>query len=459
MSEIGGAELSKDELSQVIVVGGGLSGLSAAYRLATLGRKVTVFEKEEKLGGKCVAIKSEGFIFDGGPQCFRDSYDIMLKTAISLGLGPYLRIPVEPVGIHSRGKLSSFFPRKISALSVFPRFLVHPSRLAGFISTCLNFAGGYRKHDVRFPGRWTGISDKSAAEYLKEKIGEDFINEFAQPVVRFSLGSDLNAISVQAFHVALKMFLFDRTGYFSGGLSRLIETYANKIVCKSGISVERVIVEKGRVTGLIIREKENDKEKSLKAKNVICAIPAPEVLRVAPDVNRETREILKGIKYSPHLVVCLGLESELPPRPGFILSSIRDGLTFDYCCASASKSRDCSPAGREMVTVVFVADNAESVFSEKEETVIGRTVSLLEDMWNTILSIKSSAVRKFICGRPVINPSHSRVIADLWSYGTGIEGLYFAGDWSYAPTMEGAVMSGFLAADMTSCRFNLPFVS
>lgn len=440
--------MSREELSEVIVVGGGLSGLSAAHRLAAVGRKVTVFDRGEKPGGRCSTIEREGFLFDEGAQYFRDSYDSTLKTAISLGLGPELRIPKEPLGVYSGGKVRSFFPRDVSAVNLFQHFCIHPSSLRGILTLGLNFVRKYRKYDIRFPGRWASVHQEGAAEYLKEKIGEDFIREIAQPVVRFSLGSDLNALSLTAFHVALRMFLFDRTGYYSGGLGRLAEAYASKIMFKSGISVERIIVERGKVSGVVIREEGNEKEKSLKARNVICAIPAPEILSIAPDIKAEVRGILERIDYSPHMVVCLGLDSELPPRPGIILNTGGEGFTFDYCCASASKSGDYAPAGNETVTVVFVGNNAEFLFQEKEKIVINRTVSLLEDMWQTGISIKSSAVRKHIYGKPIVTPSHSRLIADLWSYGTGVEGLVFAGDWSYAPTMEGAVTSGVLAADV-----------
>lgn len=52
----------------VIVVGGGLGGLSAAIYLAHAGARVTLLEKNTQLGGKCNYRHWEGFHFDTGPS-------------------------------------------------------------------------------------------------------------------------------------------------------------------------------------------------------------------------------------------------------------------------------------------------------------------------------------------------------------------------------------------------------
>lgn len=53
--------------AHVVVVGGGLAGLSAAVELTTLGARVTVVEKNAHLGGKMNVLREEGFAFDMGP--------------------------------------------------------------------------------------------------------------------------------------------------------------------------------------------------------------------------------------------------------------------------------------------------------------------------------------------------------------------------------------------------------
>ena len=53
-----------------IVIGAGIAGLAAAIRLAVKGHEVTVFEKNEKPGGKLGVLEKEGYRFDTGPSLF-----------------------------------------------------------------------------------------------------------------------------------------------------------------------------------------------------------------------------------------------------------------------------------------------------------------------------------------------------------------------------------------------------
>jgi len=58
----------KGPTDNVVVVGAGLAGLSAALRLAGAGRKVTVIERESVPGGRNGLLNKSGFSFDTGPS-------------------------------------------------------------------------------------------------------------------------------------------------------------------------------------------------------------------------------------------------------------------------------------------------------------------------------------------------------------------------------------------------------
>lgn len=56
------------EREKIIIIGAGLGGLSAAISLAIKGFSVSVFEKNDKVGGKLNVLKKDGFSFDLGPS-------------------------------------------------------------------------------------------------------------------------------------------------------------------------------------------------------------------------------------------------------------------------------------------------------------------------------------------------------------------------------------------------------
>ena len=61
---------------EIAIVGGGISGLAAAYYLEKEARQhnwaiqITLVEKEAQLGGKISTRRQNGFVFEGGPESF-----------------------------------------------------------------------------------------------------------------------------------------------------------------------------------------------------------------------------------------------------------------------------------------------------------------------------------------------------------------------------------------------------
>jgi phytoene desaturase len=68
----------------VVVIGGGLGGVTLAARLASQGFRVTLCEKNEHLGGKMNVLKRNGYSFDTGPSLIT-LLDIFRETFKSLG--------------------------------------------------------------------------------------------------------------------------------------------------------------------------------------------------------------------------------------------------------------------------------------------------------------------------------------------------------------------------------------
>lgn len=82
----------------VIIVGGGLAGLTAGVYLAKEGRRVLLCEKEQKTGGLVNSFEFEGFLFDAGIRAMENS-GIILPMLRQLGIElPVQKSPVS-VGI------------------------------------------------------------------------------------------------------------------------------------------------------------------------------------------------------------------------------------------------------------------------------------------------------------------------------------------------------------------------
>ena len=109
----------------IAIIGSGFSSLSAACYLAKYGHKVTVYEKNNELGGRARQFKEAGFTFDMGPSWYwmpdvfekffndfnkstKDFYEIeKLNPAyrVYFGLNDYLDIEDDPDKISEKFEL------------------------------------------------------------------------------------------------------------------------------------------------------------------------------------------------------------------------------------------------------------------------------------------------------------------------------------------------------------------
>lgn len=57
-------------MSSISIIGSGFSGLTASALLAAKGKSVTVYEKNDTIGGRARTIQAQGFLFDMGPSWY-----------------------------------------------------------------------------------------------------------------------------------------------------------------------------------------------------------------------------------------------------------------------------------------------------------------------------------------------------------------------------------------------------
>ncbi|MGO4185582.1 phytoene desaturase family protein, partial [Paenibacillus sp. TAF43_2] len=83
---------------KIIVVGGGLGGLSAAIRLSVDGHQVTILEKNERVGGKLNVRSGQGYTFDTGPSILTMPWVLeQLFESAGRNLEDYMKlVRVEP---------------------------------------------------------------------------------------------------------------------------------------------------------------------------------------------------------------------------------------------------------------------------------------------------------------------------------------------------------------------------
>ena len=99
-------------MKKIIIIGGGITGLSAAWKLSAKSYKVDVIESDKSIGGLAKTIKIENYSFDIGPHSFFTEDKEIFKTVMDLFKGEPSEIPF------SKRIVKMMFKGKICRLSI-----------------------------------------------------------------------------------------------------------------------------------------------------------------------------------------------------------------------------------------------------------------------------------------------------------------------------------------------------
>jgi len=259
-------------MSNVLVIGGGLGGLSAAIHLRLAGYEVTVFEANERVGGRANLIERDGFRFDTGPSLLNYPWVFEdLFSAAGRNLRDYVTLlPVDPSvsfqwadGV--RFTLSSDLQRLLAECERVEEG-ARPAMLAFLSDAAIKYRLSFEKlinRNEDNPLRWLGAL--SPAELSRLSIWRSLDGElgrfFKSRYLREALG---------AYGMYLGGSPFDLPGLFSilaygelayglwlpkGGIYSLVEGVERLarelgVIIHTGCRVRRVEVEARRVTGV-----------------------------------------------------------------------------------------------------------------------------------------------------------------------------------------------------------------
>jgi oxygen-dependent protoporphyrinogen oxidase len=182
---------------KIAVLGGGVTGLTAAWRLELAGHDVRLLEASERLGGSVRTEISGDWLVEAGPHAVQESPDI---AAIfdELGVGPE-RIVAAPEA------KNRYIVRKGELVA-----LPTPSDVAGLVATPLLSFGSKLKVTselARSPRNRT--EDVSVADLVRDHFGSEILERFVQPLVGGIFAGDAERLSAR--HAFPKVWEAEKT--------------------------------------------------------------------------------------------------------------------------------------------------------------------------------------------------------------------------------------------------------
>jgi oxygen-dependent protoporphyrinogen oxidase len=442
--------------TEVLIVGGGISGLATAWWLARQGVAVEVWEAGDLPGGKIRTTRDAGYL-----------------TEQAAGLLVNFRPEVDQL-LHACGASE----KRVERPGRLNRYLLHQSQLASVpmqlsaiaASPLWNWQAKLRMlGEVLIPKG--GHPGETVSQFITRRLGRAVLDTAMDPFITGTLSSDpakaeatsvlprLTALEQRYGSLALGMLvnmLWRRrrannadTFSFTGGMSDLI----NAIVRSDGLNlrcgVEVAGIEQTRKGWRAIST--DGRQRSVYA--LVLSTPANVTASLLRDTSRTAANLLAGIEYAPVAVAHLGFKRKCIGHPldgtGFLVPS-RESLSFNGNLWMSRLFPDRAPPGQTLLTSYLGGSLRPRQIELDDQTMME---VLLRDL-SPLLDINGEPeyfrVDRHHQGLPMYHGNYQERLSGIQAEIGECPGLYLAANYLGGVSVRERIHQGRLLADTIS---------
>ena len=298
------------------VVGAGIAGLTAAYRLQEQGFLVTVLESNRSPGGRMTETEVNGIHFNTGARLIYSFSPTILRLVDDLDLRGCLQPGVTPpIYVESGDKL---FPAKVNPgleLMLSPRLTV--AERARWFGLALSLSTSRFRFDPESLLSAEGFDHQTLEEYLLQKRLSQFSSLYVEPFFRGARCWRMSDVS-PAFFAVLTAHMAGSTAYgLKGGIGILSQNLAQELDVNYGARVEK-ITRQGESNRNRIRYFQNGVWHELFSDLVICAVPGVLLSEMIHAPSVEELNWFKSIRYGSGGVVHYAFQKSVQPSVRFL---------------------------------------------------------------------------------------------------------------------------------------------
>ncbi len=436
-------------MKKVIVVGGGISGISVAYLIKKhTNFSVSIIEKD-RIGGKALTVRTNGYLIETGPNGFL-SNKAEIKKLIE-------ESHFEDQLIQSNDEANRKFIFSSGKLWEIPN---NPAKLffSGFLSTKAKL------NILKEPFVRPYPNDETVESFVKRRLGEEFLNKVIGPMVCGVFAGDPKIMSMESNFKRIKEIEKEYGSLIKGLISLMINKKTNANATTGGFSSKLMSFKNGILSFLnhlakgieiindtVVELKQEGNGYTLKGKKssyttdiVVFAIPSYGLQEILENYDYEFSKILNKIPYAPMSVVALGYEDKnLPDVKNsfgylFALNEIKDviGVLFD---SSVFDFR----AERYKVLVRLMVGGQLAKDAPFKQNIIESAVKELQRSAYIFKPFEFSFVKRHEKAIPIYTMEHKSVLEAIREFEQKNSGIFITGNAFYGVGLNDCVKAAY----------------
>jgi len=454
---------------KIAIIGGGISGLSAAHRLQELAPDcdIHLYEADGKLGGVLQTTHQNGFLLEHSADNFITNVPGGLQLCSRLGLEAELLKTNETLRkalVVREGKL---YPVPDGFL------LMAPGKIWPVVTTpLLSWRGKLRLAAEPFVARRTSVEDESLESFVVRRMGDEVYRRLVQPLIGGIYTADPTKLSVRATlaqfvameqeHGSLVRGMLNRTAKNKSESRESGARYSMFVAPKNGMGqlVERLVEKLSSATIHLNRSVEKLAKTAAgwhvfsggspePYDGVILALPAPQAARLLPD-SPELSANLASIAYAGCNVAILAVDQSQIAKPvsgfGFVVPEIENRKILAVSFSSAKYSGR-APDGK-MIIRVFVGGACHPELTSLDDDQIKQIVQAeLAELIGLQGDPEIFLVTRWTGKMPQYHLGHVELIEQIFQQVDLLPGLELAGNAYRGVGVPQCIQSGESAAE------------
>lgn len=470
-----GDDNSGAEPLRIVVIGSGIAGLAAAYRLTRpefcqgLNPQVLLLERSSRAGGSISTYELEDYTLELGPDMFQTEKPEALNLCLELGMEG----EIVPTNDACRRTFIGF-ENQLHALPEGFQMLA-PTQMGPFFNSSLLTMGGKMRMAMDFfIAQKNSDEDESLAQFVRRRFGQEALERIAQPMLSGVYTADPELLSLKA---TMPRFIEMEQKYNSVIRGLMNEKkpenngdsgcrYSSFVSLKRGLGslVERLVaslpadclhyqcpvvaIEKGT------RGKRFDVVVAsgtvVPTDVVIIASPAHAAAEMLGALSSETANMLRRIQYASCAILNLIYNRSDIPHPldgfGFVVPAIEKKTVLACSFASVKFPGRC-PEEKAVLRVFVGGALQPDVFELSDEQI---ECLMWEDL-NVYLGLKSvpllSLITRYSRAMPQYHIGHMELVENIRASLTQFESLLLAGNAYEGVGIPDCIRTGQKAAE------------